>query len=82
MGMTEIAGLPNMYGKADEAESIATIHHALDLGINFFNTAEIYAPFTNEELLGKAIRDRRDRAVIATKFAYEFDAQGRPLRLK
>jgi len=81
MGMTGIPGLPNMYGASDEAESISTIHRALDLGIHFFDTAEIYGPFTNEALLGKALRDRRDRAVIATKFAYEFDSQGRPLHL-
>ena len=81
MGMTGIAGLPKMYGEALEVASISTIHHALDLGINFFDTAEIYGPFTNEALLGKALRDRRARAVIATKFAYEFDAQGYPTQL-
>jgi aryl-alcohol dehydrogenase-like predicted oxidoreductase len=53
---------------ADDDESIRTIHRALDLGVTFFDTAEIYGPYTNEELLGRALAGRRDRAVIATKF--------------
>jgi aryl-alcohol dehydrogenase-like predicted oxidoreductase len=61
-------GMSEFYGTADEAGSIATIHRALDLGINFLDTADVYGPFTNEQLVGRAIRDRRDRVVLATKF--------------
>lgn len=57
----------------DEAESIATLHRAIDLGVTFFDTAEAYGPFTNEELLGRALRGRRDEVVIATKFGFTFD---------
>src|SRR5215470_4383636 len=61
-------GMSEFYGTADEASSIATIHRALDLGINFLDTADVYGPFTNEQLVGRAIRDRRDTVVLATKF--------------
>ncbi len=61
-------GMTGTYGKADEKESISTIHRALDLGINYLDTADAYGPFKNEELVGKAIRDRRDRLILATKF--------------
>lgn len=61
-------GMSEFYGEHDDAESIATLHRALDLGINFFDTADAYGPFTNERLVGRALRDRRNDAVIATKF--------------
>ena len=61
-------GMSEFYGAGDEAESIATIHRALELGVNFLDTADMYGPFTNEELLGKAIQGNRHAYVIATKF--------------
>ena len=61
-------GMSEFYGARDDTESIATIHHALDQGVNFLDTADMYGPFTNEELVGKAIVGRRDSAFIATKF--------------
>lgn len=67
------------YGTAEERddnESIATIHRALDLGVTFFDTAEAYGPYTNEDLLGRALRGRRDGVVIATKFGFRFGESG------
>ena len=61
-------GMSEFYGSTNESEAIRTIHRALDLGINFLDTADMYGPFTNEMLVGKAIRDRRDSVVLATKF--------------
>ncbi len=69
-------GMSQSYGPADEAESIATIHRALELGITFLDTADMYGPFTNERLVGRAIRGRRDGVVIATKFGNERRADG------
>src|SRR3954465_12623016 len=72
MGMTWAYGTDR-----DEGEAVATIHEAIDLGINFLDTAEVYGPFTNEELVGKAGKDRRGRVGICTKFGFPFDADGR-----
>jgi aryl-alcohol dehydrogenase-like predicted oxidoreductase len=67
-------GMSAFYGSADETESIATIHRALDLGIDFLDTAQLYGPLTNEDLIGRAINGRRDQYVIATKFARRMDS--------
>lgn len=73
MGMSGLAGMAAMYGPTDTDEAIATIHRALEIGVNFFDTAEIYGPYANERLLGRALKGRRDGAIIATKFGYRIE---------
>ena len=75
-------GMSWAYGKGDDAESIRVLHRALDLGVNFWDTAEIYGPFTNEELLGKALKGKnRSDVIIATKFAWKFSPEGKQLHV-
>jgi aryl-alcohol dehydrogenase-like predicted oxidoreductase len=66
-------GMSWAYGSPDEAESIRTVHRAIELGITFFDTAEVYGPYTNEDLLGRAIAGKRDGLIIATKFGFKID---------
>jgi aryl-alcohol dehydrogenase-like predicted oxidoreductase len=73
MGMSFAYGTPE---ERDEQESIATIHRAIELGVTFIDTAEAYGPYKNEELLARALKGRRDRVVIATKFGFKFDEKG------
>jgi aryl-alcohol dehydrogenase-like predicted oxidoreductase len=70
MGMSQSYGSPE---ERDERESLATIHRALDLGVTLFDTAEAYGPFTNEELVGRALQGRRHQAIIATKFGFKIE---------
>ncbi len=74
-------GMSDFYGPRDDAQSIATIHRALDLGVTFLDTADAYGPFRNEELVGTAIRGRRDEVVVATKFGNQRAADGAFLRV-
>ncbi|HXY29282.1 MAG TPA: aldo/keto reductase [Gemmatimonadaceae bacterium] len=74
-----LMGMSQSYGtteERDEKESIATVHRALELGVTFFDTAEAYGPFKNEELFARAMKGRRERVIVATKFGFKFDATG------
>ena len=73
-------GMSEFYGARDEQESVATIHRALDLGLSFLDTADVYGPHTNEELVGRAIKGKRDKVVLATKFGIVRDPANKMLR--
>jgi len=75
-------GMSEFYGTADEGEAVPTIHRALDLGVDFLDTADIYGPFKNERLVGRAIKDRRDHVVLATKFGNVRNEQGESLGIR
>jgi aryl-alcohol dehydrogenase-like predicted oxidoreductase len=75
-------GMSEFYGTTDEGEAIATIHRALELGVNFLDTADAYGPFKNERLVGRAIKDRRDEVVLATKFGSVRNEQGERLGIR
>ncbi len=68
-------GMSFAYGASDESESIKTLHRAVELGVTFFDTAEVYGPYINEELLGRALKPVRDRVVVATKFGFKLDPE-------
>ncbi|MEV0310193.1 aldo/keto reductase [Nonomuraea fuscirosea] len=72
-------GMSEFYGQGDEKESVAVIHRALDLGLNFLDTADIYGRGANEELVGRAVKGRRDEAVVATKFGVKRDGASRTI---
>ncbi len=75
-------GMSEFYGASNDADSIDTIHRALDLGITFFDTADMYGPFKNEMLVGQAIKDRREKVVLATKFGNVRDESGKYLGIR
>jgi aryl-alcohol dehydrogenase-like predicted oxidoreductase len=74
-------GMSEFYGEGDDTESIATIHEALEAGVDFLDTADMYGPFKNEELVGRAIKGRRDEVVIATKFGNQRNEDGSFIRI-
>jgi len=74
-------GMSEFYGAGDDVESLATIHEALERGVNFLDTADMYGPFTNERLVARAIKDRRDEVVLATKFGNQRAEDGSFLRV-
>jgi aryl-alcohol dehydrogenase-like predicted oxidoreductase len=74
-------GMSEFYGAGDDEESVATIHEALDSGVNFLDTADMYGPFTNERLVGRAIKGRRDEVVLATKFGNQRGEDGSFIRI-
>ncbi|MDO7851107.1 aldo/keto reductase [Hymenobacter convexus] len=76
MGMTAGVNGMSVYGEADEVESVATIHRALELGVNMLDTADLYGPMLNERLVGRAIAGRRQEVILATKFGFEVDDAG------
>ncbi|QIL74796.1 aldo/keto reductase [Hymenobacter sp. HDW8] len=73
MGMTSGVSGMSVYGEADEAESLATLHRALELGVTMLDTADLYGPMHNERLVGKALVGKRDQYIVATKFGFEVD---------
>ena len=73
LGCMSMSGMYGTAGERDEAEAIAVIHRALDLGMTFLDTAEVYGPYANEELVGRAIKGRREQAIIATKFGFKIE---------
>ena len=70
-------GMSQLYGTPNDEESVATIHRALELGVTLFDTADVYGPYINETLLGRALAGRRGRAIIATKFGFEIGSADR-----
>src|SRR5579862_1760198 len=73
-------GMSEFYGSTDDKESLATIDRALELGIDFLDTADVYGPYKNEELVGKAIKGRRDKFIVATKFGIVRDPKDPTVR--